>query len=303
LNELLTIRTGLDKGMLAAKVRPAVRAKAIRVGKQRRVFWSLMAATGLRHNEAKTLRLADLDLDAGCIHLQAGNTKNRQAARIPLRRDIAADLNLYLAERLAFDRREAERLSRPVPAMLAMDDRVFPDAPSWKVFENDRKASGIEKTDARGRVIDIHSLRATYASMLAAAGVPLATAQVLMRHSTPALTAKHYVDPQMLDTAGAVERLPGFSTGQRERQAAAEGALKGALRGAPDSGKRGQIASTSDNRAEKYPSDTEKHVDFTMANKNRRCQQVAPAGNAEKLVNGPGIEPGTCGLKVRCSTD
>ncbi len=44
--------------------------------------------------------------------------------------------------------------------------------------------------------------------MLAAAGVPLATAQVLMRHSTPTLTARHYVDPAMLDTAGAVEKLP-----------------------------------------------------------------------------------------------
>ena len=57
----------------------------------------------------------------------------------------------------------------------------------------------------------LHSLRVTFASMLAAGGVPLATAQVLMRHSTPTLTAKHYLDPAMLDTRGAVERLPSLT--------------------------------------------------------------------------------------------
>ena len=39
-----------------------------------------------------------------------------------------------------------------------------------------------------------------------------------MRHSTPTLTAKHYVDPAMLDTAGAVEKLPAFERGGSQAQ-------------------------------------------------------------------------------------
>ncbi len=40
-----------------------------------------------------------------------------------------------------------------------------------------------------------------------------------MRHCTTTLTAKHYLDPAMLDTAGAVERLPGIhANGGHEAQ-------------------------------------------------------------------------------------
>ncbi|MFP4502608.1 MAG: hypothetical protein ACLFTT_16555 [Candidatus Hydrogenedentota bacterium] len=107
-----------------------------------------------------------------------------------------------------------------MPLRTAPAAALFPNAPrSVRVFNRDLVAAGlaakdddgtIHKADSRGRTLDMHSLRGTYASMLAVAGVPLATTQVLMRHSTPALTAKHYVDPAMLDTAGAVERLPGL---------------------------------------------------------------------------------------------
>ena len=88
---------------------------------------------------------------------------------------------------------------------------------SCKEFDKDLLAAGlatkekkrrIQKTDSRGRTLDIHSLRGTFAIMLTASGVPLASAQVLMRHSILTLTARHYVDPAMLNTVGAVESLP-----------------------------------------------------------------------------------------------
>ncbi len=70
------------------------------------------------------------------------------------------------------------------------------------------KKTVFHKKDARGRVLDIHSLRMTFSSMLAAAGVPLTTAQYLMRHSDPKLTASVYTDPETLDLHGAVGALP-----------------------------------------------------------------------------------------------
>jgi integrase len=46
--------------------------------------------------------------------------------------------------------------------------------------------------------------------MLAMAGVPLTTVQRLMRHSTPLLTAKLYIDVEPVDMMQALEKLPMF---------------------------------------------------------------------------------------------
>ena len=43
-------------------------------------------------------------------------------------------------------------------------------------------------------------------------GVPLATTQRIMRHSTPTLTAAVYTHLGILDTAAAVESLPALGT-------------------------------------------------------------------------------------------
>ena len=64
--------------------------------------------------------------------------------------------------------------------------------------------------DPDGRSIDVHSLRRTFGTMLARAGVPLTTTQRLMRHSTPELTAKLYIDVEPIDMSQAVEKLPMF---------------------------------------------------------------------------------------------
>jgi len=73
--------------------------------------------------------------------------------------------------------------------------------PQWNAAANARtrlleviKKSGVEREDEMGRVIDIHALRYTFASMLAAAGVSLVIAQKLLGHSDPKLTAALYTD-------------------------------------------------------------------------------------------------------------
>lgn len=74
----------------------------------------------------------------------------------------------------------------------------------------DLAAAGIEQSAPDGRSVDVHSLRRTFGTMLARAGVPLTTTQKLMRHSTPELTARLYIDVEPIEMAAAVDKLPTF---------------------------------------------------------------------------------------------
>lgn len=79
-----------------------------------------------------------------------------------------------------------------------------------RAFYVDLKAAGIERVGADGRSIDVHSFRKTFGTMLARAGVPLTTVQRLMRHSTPLLTAKLYIDVDPVDMTNALDKLKRF---------------------------------------------------------------------------------------------
>jgi len=72
------------------------------------------------------------------------------------------------------------------------------------------KVADIERIGADGRSVDVHSFRKTFGTMLAMAGVPLPTTQRLMRHSSPLLTAKLYIDVDPLHMMEALEKLPEF---------------------------------------------------------------------------------------------
>ena len=73
---------------------------------------------------------------------------------------------------------------------------------------NDIAAAGIAKCDSYGRTIDVHSLRHTFATLLARNGVSPAIAQKLMRHSDIRLTMNIYTHIELTDTADAVDSLP-----------------------------------------------------------------------------------------------
>ena len=62
--------------------------------------------------------------------------------------------------------------------------------------------------DARGAVADFHSLRNTFATLMATHGVMPRVAMELMRHSDSNLTNKTYTDAAALPLSIAVEKLP-----------------------------------------------------------------------------------------------
>jgi integrase len=152
----------------------------------------LLAGTGLRINEVRLLTVADCRLDASTPHLRlsAAITKNGKADTLPLRADLVALLR---------PRVEGRRPADPVFDVTA--DLI-------KRFHADCRRAKIDRYNGDGDQVDLHSLRLTFGSYLAAAGVPLTTAQKLMRHSDPKLTANVYTDPRLLDLAGAVEAIP-----------------------------------------------------------------------------------------------
>ena len=94
---------------------------------------------------------------------------------------------------------------------------VFAAIPLMPTLRKDLEAAKIEYVTEDG-VADFHSLRVTYATMLAHAGVSLVQAQVLMRHSDPKLTANIYTRLQLHDGHAAVARID-IDTPRRRRVA------------------------------------------------------------------------------------
>jgi hypothetical protein len=78
---------------------------------------------------------------------------------------------------------------------------------------------------SRDWTIDVHALRHTLGTLLSKGNVAPRTAQAAMRHSSLDLTMNVYTDPQLLDVAGALERLPELRVAPQGGLAADRGAL------------------------------------------------------------------------------
>jgi integrase len=177
-----------------------------RRGRERSLTYKLALLTGLRRGEIAALTLGHLDLDSRTpvLRMRPRDTKNRDAVDIPLRADLVEDLRQWLKTR-----RQAVGVVRLTETTKALDEPLF-HVPTQlvKALDRDLAAAGIAKVDDRGRTIDIHALRHTFGSLLSRGGVAPRTAQAAMRHSDIALTMNTYVDPRLLDVAGAMDALP-----------------------------------------------------------------------------------------------
>jgi integrase len=303
--DLRTIQKGKHKGQLGAKVDPKHIAPAQRLGRERALCWRTLAYTGLRIGELRALRICDVILqgDKPRVELPAKHAKNRRGATLPLRADLAALLGAWLGDRLRWEREAAQTMGKPIPARLEPLAKLFPHAPaSVKVFDADLVAAGLASRDAngivckvddRGRVLDIHSLRGTFASMLSAAGVPLVTAQHLMRHSDPKLTANVYTDAHLLDLPGAVAKLPDMLPKELPQVAqavagdsAAWGGEKGAIRGATKwavvGGKRVHIESIADRKDTFNEYNATKNKTRKIANRDKGIRVLSTPDHKKK---------------------
>ena len=188
--DALTIRRGKNKGKQLAKVKPAEHQRLEHIGLERALVYKFMMLTGLRRGETASLTVAAvcLDNDSPYVSIEGKHAKSGRSAILPLRADLADDLRKHIAHKTG---------------KLFNIKRNF-----LRSFNLDLAAAGIAKRDAQGRTLDVHSLRHTFATLLARNGVSPAVAQKLMRHSDIRLTMNTYTQLDLADTAGAVAGLP-----------------------------------------------------------------------------------------------
>jgi integrase len=140
------------------------------------------------------------------LTLRSETTKNGKGRTIPLRDELVQEL---VALRAIHER----VLGRD----LRTEDRIFrtPEGLAWPVFSRplllhltrilDR--AEIERVDAHGEVIDIHSMRHSAASRLARSGAPITHTQRILGHSSVEMTSKYYVHVGVEELREAVERV------------------------------------------------------------------------------------------------
>ncbi len=236
--------------------------------------------TGLRKSELASLTVGQLELDEPLPFavLDARAEKNRRGTDIPLREDLADEMQQWLNDRLANMQTEARAKGSEIPNKLPSDFQVF-NVPSGflRILNRDLKLSDIPKKDDRGRTVDIIALRYTFGTHLSKGGVAPRTAQAAMRHSNIDLTMNVYTDPRLLDVHGALDALPPLlidaATDRSPHQAKATGTDNATARPfapefAPKTGKGSKSWSIVGN-SEDLPSGTKKDTNPEKQNVSR----------------------------------
>jgi integrase len=199
------VRRPLTEAEFATLVKYAASAAPLAgmEGGERAILYIVAAYTGLRRKELSTLTpesftFDDSSGDAG-VAIGAREAKGRRLDLLPLKASVAELLRHHLPRK---PRRE----------------------PVWPI--GDKRTADIIRTDlvscgispfAEGRtgeppiVVDFHSLRSTFVTGLARAGVLPAIAQKLARHSTIDLTMNVYAKLTSDERATAVQTLPELS--------------------------------------------------------------------------------------------
>jgi integrase len=162
---------------------------------ERALVYRLFLGTGLRSTELSLLTPDQIDFEHCRLRIEAAKTKNKKADILPMRPDLVQSVKEWVAEHAI----------QPQERIFCFNHKSILES-----FYSDLKAAGIGRKGADGRSLDVHSLRKTFGTMLAKAGVPLTTTQRLMRHYSPILTAKLYIDVDSVDMMQALEQLPTF---------------------------------------------------------------------------------------------
>lgn len=153
----------------AAKAGPVVEGAT---GSERAMWYCVGAYTGFRRRGISELRVCDFDFTQDTVVLPPEADKGKKLTPpTPLRQEIIPALRKAMEGLGPLDRPFA-KLTKHASA-----DGIRADV----------EAAGIPIADTKGRVVDFHALRSTFAVFMKDGGVALVDAQHLMHHSpTPA---------------------------------------------------------------------------------------------------------------------
>lgn len=175
-------------------------------GHERALVYRLALGTGLRLGELRALCRADFQLasDPATVHIRAENEKAGRGGTLPLRPELARDLDAYFKDRLA------------MPGASAFPNLASKGA---EMLRADLDHAGIAWTaDESGAVLDFHSLRHSFGTQLAASGVHPKVCQDLMRHASLDMTMNLYTHTLIGDRAKATASLPDFTAAPEEQR-------------------------------------------------------------------------------------
>ncbi len=194
-------KQAMETGTVAVNPTTGLRMPAVRGGRDRiatpeecrrllealphrdRALWATAMFGGLRRGELMALRVEDVDLGAGVIHVRRGwdakdgeiATKSRKDRRVP----IAAILRDYLDEQLL--------------TLKWRDGLVFGSRPATPFdVKGLMERSATAWTNAKLERLTLHECRHTFASLMIAAEVNAKALQTYMGHANISVTMDRY---------------------------------------------------------------------------------------------------------------
>jgi integrase len=169
-----------DKLALSETISPSTRRKRQTVAD----LLAFMAGTGVRINEARTLRWEDVDLETGAVNVNG--TKSKAS-----KRSLTLPEWLLARFKVRADVCGTEGLVFPSPHHLNEPERRWDTSNSAKAVARVIGSSGFAWATP-------HTLRRTVATLLDQAGVPIARIADQLGHADPAMTARVYLgrDPK-----------------------------------------------------------------------------------------------------------
>jgi len=188
-----------------ANICEATKEKAIQLGLERKLLYATMIYTGLRKSELASITVGQvfLDTEIPSIVLAAKDEKSRRGATLPLHPELAEQLRKWVK----------------LKGKVSPKEKLFhiPDA-LCKILNRDLAFAGIEKRDVLNRVIDVHALRHTHATLLARKVVSPAVAKSAMRHSDIRMTMKVYTHLETGDIAEGIKQIPDFMNENKDKK-------------------------------------------------------------------------------------
>lgn len=167
-----------------------------------KAFYLVAGRCGGRWAEIARLRVKHFDFDAEELTFSADITKTGEARTLHLLPEVIASVRAI------------------IPVDAGGNSHVFGCKPDRRTWQKHLAAAGIEYCDTSGRIADRKSLRKTFASHLIAVGTRPRELQLLMGHANIHTTMRHYSDPSLVDTRGAMQKLRRRSVDPRKAAAA-----------------------------------------------------------------------------------
>jgi integrase len=158
-----------------------------------------------------------LEGDEPSVTVEAAYSKRRREDQLPLRSETAALLRQHLAGKLPAARAFKFPRKEDTADMLRADlvtarAKWITEAATPEERDEREQSSMLAYRDHAGLVADFHSLRHTFISNLARAGVHPKLAQSLARHSDINLTMSRYTHTTRGEQQNALAALPDLST-------------------------------------------------------------------------------------------